>query len=401
MSRAARILVLGSSSFPFRRELMEHREIETRWAESAKDVACHLRESRVDAAVISPGYRDLDVVWLLRQALGRSPCIILVAGEAERQRWQGEPSDIVVSIEEVDSLALLLAQHTGLRLARYPRADIVLPIRALVEDDELKLETIDLSLSGVAIRGFPEVPEGTTADLALEMDGREYFVHGHLVRWFEVNGERIAGLSFTDLAETPRMAIDAKVKELLSHLPDQEQVQELFGDLNLFESQTVGELRTRDFGEALQSFTPATQDLELPALRAALEGTTKVPAWLSAFAHELTPIERSAAQGEPCPDWCYNVLKTRLSLARARALSPQHTPPSELLDEGYRLFTRLKRENGGPNGSLLGQIRLIRAALLRDLTFSPRLADPRLDGSSSAENLEQGEWAVIHSGVMP
>ena len=138
MSRAARILVLGKS-FPFRRELIEHREIETRWAQTARDVACHLRESRVNAAVISPGYRDVDVIWLLRQTLGRAPCIVLVADEYERSRWRGEPSDVVVLIEEVDSFALLLAHHTGLRLARYPRADVCMPVRVLVGDRELRL----------------------------------------------------------------------------------------------------------------------------------------------------------------------------------------------------------------------------------------------------------------------
>ena len=384
MSRAARILVLGKS-FPFRRELIEHREIETRWAQTARDVACHLRESRVNAAVISPGYRDVDVIWLLRQTLGRAPCIVLVADEYERSRWRGEPSDVVVLIEEVDSFALLLAHHTGLRLARYPRADVCMPVRVLVGDRELRLQTLDLSLSGIALMGFPDVPEGTLTDLALEIDGREFFAQGRVVRWFDHEDRPAVGLTFMDLAEGPRQAIGAKVEELLSYLPDQEQVQELFGDLNLFESQTLGELRTRDFASALQSFQPATQDLELPALRAALEGTTKVPVWLASFARELTPIEQCAARGEPCPEWCFDVLKTRLSLARARAQAPQHTPPSSLLDEGYRLFTRLKRQTGGKNGVLTSQVRKIRAALLRDLTFSPRLAEPNLDGSAVSD----------------
>ena len=394
MSRAARILVLGTS-FPFRRELVAHREIDTRWAETAREVARHLRESRVDAAVISPGYRDQDVIWLLRQTLGKSPCIVLVADEHERSRWRGEPSDVVVSVEEVDSLVLLLAHHTGLRLARYPRADVRLPLRALVEDEELRLETLDLSLSGVAILGFPDVAEGTSADLALEIDGREYFVQGRLVRWFDHEGQKVAGLSFVDLAETPRRAIDAKVEDLLSHLPDQEQVQELFGDLALFETQNLRELGTSDFASALQSFQPTTQDVDLPALQAALDGTAKVPAWLATFAHELTPVERGAALGKPCPDWCYAVVKTRLNLARARALSPHRTPPSALLDEGYRLFTQLKRETATQKGALLVQVRRIRAALLRDLTFSPRLAEPRLDGSSPPDNPDSIDTQTI------
>ena len=50
MARAARILVVGQS-LPFRGELLEHREIEIRWATDTREVASQLRRSKVDARI--------------------------------------------------------------------------------------------------------------------------------------------------------------------------------------------------------------------------------------------------------------------------------------------------------------------------------------------------------------
>lgn len=386
MGRAARILVVGQA-LPFRDELLAHREIETRWADNAADVAQNLRRSKVDACIVAPDFGEQEVVWLIRQSLGHAPCLVLVETPGDRKRWPPDIATAVIPVAEVESIVLLLAQHTGLRLARYPRADIEAPVLVDLHGKVYERTTRDLSLSGVAIVDFPKAPIGARADLVIRLEGKSVHARGRVVRQFEEDGLHVCGLNFLDLPETVRGIVDEAVQKALSKLPLQWEIDGLFGDLALDSVSGSRALRTQDVARSpLPAFVPRTSDMEIPMVQALLEGDAQsadAPPWLAELVAHLTGVEAAAARGRPAPPWALPALKLRINLARVRHKFPDRPPPSALIDEAYRMFERLRRETEHETGAILAQVRRIRAALLRDMVMVPRTDDVELSSKSA------------------
>ncbi|MCB9652077.1 MAG: PilZ domain-containing protein [Deltaproteobacteria bacterium] len=376
MARAARILVVGQS-LPFRGELLEHREIETRWATNTREVASQLRRSKVDACIVSPDFDDREVVWLIKRSLDRAPCLVLVDDPKDRAKWPPDTATAVVPVGEVESVVLLLAQHTGLRLARYPRADIVAPVMVDLHGRVYERVTKNLSLSGVAICDFPKAPIGARVDLVMTLGGRAVNLRAKVIRSFDEDGDTCAGLTFIDVPEGARELIHAEVQASLQQLPQQWEIDELFGDLVLDDDDGAQALRTFDVARSpLPAFVPRTRDLEIPAVCAVLDGAARqVPPWLAQLAEGLTGVEIAAARGQPAPPWAMDVLKLRINLARVRHTFPGRPPPSALIDDAYRMFERLHRETAHETGSILAQVRRIRTDLLRSMVMTPKTAD--------------------------
>lgn len=386
MGRAARILVVGQA-LPFKDELLEHREIETRWAASPAAVAQSLRRSKVDACVVAPDFHDHEVVWLIKQSLGHAPCLVLVEDPKERSEWPADAATAVVPVAEVESLVLLLAQHTGLRLARYPRADLEVPVLVDLHGRVFERTTKDLSLSGVAISDFPKAALGLRADLVIRLEGKSVHLRGKLVRWFEEDGVKVAGLNFIDLSEGARTLVNEAVQKALTQLPMQWEIDGLFGDLALDLASGNRALRTQDVARSpLPAFVPRTADMEIPMVQALLEGSASpadAPPWLAVLAGDLTGVEAAAARGRPAPPWALAALKLRINLARVRHKFPDRPPPSALIDDAYRMFERLRRETEHETGAILAQVRKIRAALLRDMVMVPRTDDVEPESKSA------------------
>jgi len=378
MARAARILVVGES-LPFKAELKEHREIETRWVRTAPEVASWLRKAKVDACIVTPDFDDREVIWLIRKSLGQAPCLVLVDHARERASWPPDIATAVIPVEEVQSIVMLLAQYTGLRLARYPRADIAAPVMISIHGRTFDRTSRDLSLSGIAINDFPKAPIGVRADLTLMLSGKSLHLRARLVRWLDGPAQTVAGLNFIDMPEGPRAIVHTAVQEALQKLPLQWEIDELFGDLALEEQGGCRALRTADVASSpLPAFLPRTADLEIPLVRALLEGeaqSAEVPAWLNALVSDLTGVEAAAARDRPAPPWAMSALKLRINLARVRDRFADRPPPSALIDDAYRMFERLRKETEGEKGAILAQVRRIRTALLRDMVALPRTED--------------------------
>jgi len=372
---------------PFRDELLEHREIETRWATTAAEVAQSLRKSKVDACVVAPDFREKDVVWLVKQSLGQAPCLVLVTDPRERADWPCDLATAVVPVAEVDSVVMLLAQHTGLRLARYPRADMQVPVLVDLHGRVYERTTRDLSLSGVGITDFPKAPVGARADLVIRLEGTSVHLRGRLIRWIDDEDGHAAGLNFLDMSEGARTIVQAAVQKALSKLPLQWEIDGLFGDLALDAVSGSRALRTQDVARSpLPAFVPRTADMEIPMVQALLDGDAgpgDAPPWLVDLVHHLTGVEAAAARGRPAPPWALAVLKIRINLARVRDKFPDRPPPSALIDDAYRMFERLRRETEHETGAILAQVRRIRAALLRDMVMVPRTDDVEVTPKSA------------------
>lgn len=383
MSKAATILVLGDPG-PFRKELLVHKEIDVIWAESPEHAADVLGCATVDACIVAPEFHER--IAVLARELVHVPCIALQPLNRDTDR-PDFPS--VVEVEKVDSLVALLSEHTGLQFARYPRADVLVPVRFEHNGRTYHLDSIDLSLSGIAISNFPPAQVGTRVELVLDLAPHELHLTARVVRWFEHEGLRSAGLTFIDVAESQRQIIADAVKEVLQWTGDERLTADaLFGDLGL-ETVAPPALRTVDVSNAtIPAFVLRTQDLEIPRLCQLLDGEDIVaPVWLSELAAEITAVEASAARGRPCPAWAHRVLRLRLHLAYAKNTTRKDKIPSSLLDEAYRMFESLKDEAIGQSGSMKAQLGRIRAGLLRSIVQARAkpLPRPRRAHSASEE----------------
>lgn len=378
MGRAARILILGRE-LPFREELLEHREIDTHWARSTSEVAHALRKAQVDACIVAPDFRDREAIWLIHRSLQSAPCLVLVEDPKERNAWAPDEATAVIPVAEIDSIVMLLAQYTGLRLARYPRADIKVPVLVDLHGRVYERTTRDLSLSGVAIADFPKAPVGVRAELLIRLEAQTVRLRGRLIRWIDEEEGRAAGLSFIDMPEGARAVVQEAVQKSLSKLPLQWEMDGLFGDLDLEASSGGQALRTQDLASSpVPAFVPRTADMEIPIVQGLVEGTLPAdaaPQWLVSLVSDLTGVEGAAARGRPAPPWALAVLKLRINLARVRDKFPDRPPPSALIDDAYRMFERLRRETEGETGAILSQVRRIRTDLLRQMVRVPRTDD--------------------------
>jgi hypothetical protein len=370
MSKAATILVLGDPG-PFRKELLTHHELEVIWVSAPPEAAQLLAAGEPDACIVSPEFeRSPALKSVFRAAGARTPLILLSASSAPRLPLDAE-AVWVVEVAEVESLVAILAEVTGIRFARYPRADVVLPVVVELDGRRTRAETIDVSLCGVAVRGFPPAPVGSTVRLELEVLGRILHLTGRVVRWFEDQGRRAAGVTLVDLGEGPRHMLADAIERALRWKRDQYLLTaDLFDDVPVEPAEPSQPLDALELEGArgqddAHAFGPEREDLG--RLLAGEITAAGLPGWLVLVAGALTDLEVAAATGRDAPAWAHRSVDLRLTLALVRA-STRDTPlPSSLLDAAYRLFLTLRDEGAGQSVEVVRQIGKVRAALLREL----------------------------------
>ena len=170
-----------------------------------------------------------------------------------------------------------------------------------------------------------------------------------MVRWFEHDGRRAAGLVFTDLDPSDTTAVAEEVRRVLPWDPDEHlSAEALFGDLALEEAPSSA-LHTADVvPPGVPAFVLRTLDLELPLLQQLLDGdAADGPDWLVTVKNDLTAIEAAAVRGRACSPWIHRAVRLRLHFAQAERMPKGRQLPSSLLDEAYRTFEHLKQEMDG------------------------------------------------------
>ncbi len=366
MTKAATVLVLGDPG-PVRDELLLRREIDVIWAASFEDALMLANVYRLEACIVAPIFQRRPEFETFRREMGQVPCLV----RAPSQRSAKERSLNPHYNEEIESVLNFLARHTGLLFARYPRADLCLPVTVEVAAEQWELETINISVSGLAIRGFPEVENGMRVELCIDFE-RPLYLLARVVRTYQQDGENYAGLTFTDLGEMQRAVISRAVEEAIAEDDSVDELeQELFGDLGLDEllkPRALGSADPIEFPTG-SIFDDSCHSEALPNIRQLAQGaepTCDMPEWLCHLTEDLTAIENAAALGGEAPDWAHRVLKLRISLARARADETENIP-SSLVDEAYQMFAGLPEETQDAAPEIQQQVSSIRASLLRDV----------------------------------
>lgn len=376
------ILVLGDPG-PVRHELLLRSEVETFWTTRTEEVAAVLRHGRPEVCLVSPDlpHEQLDGAMELIAAGGATACIVLLgpAGGLVDAQTVARACAIIPQ-HRTDSILALVGLHTGLAFARDTRAKVEALVRAYIGTEEYVLETSNISVSGVAIPGFPDVPIGTMVHIEVELSGATVVAEARVIRYDREAGVPTAGLSFVRIARAQRERIMRLVESIRreSERPDVK-VEDLFGDLTA-DLGRADALETNDLVPVQEEPTDDLDvHLELDALAAWLESDgwpVDIPEWLVRLGHELTPIERTALvkdtgvrPGRPAPAWVLPALGMRLCLARCRSSGEGQGGklPSVVADEAYRMFVRLAEETTGEPDDVVAQVAKIRAALLRDL----------------------------------
>lgn len=349
MRRAATVLILGDPG-PIRDEILLRKEIDVVWSESFQDALELLEVYRVEACILAPAFEQMSGYEGFRARLGPVPCLVIRdLGCAEGEVGCTEP------------VLRFLARHTGLVFARYPRAQLRVPVTVEVAQRKYLLRTTNLSVSGVAIDRFPEVAPGTRAELCIDLPERPLYLLARVVRCRESGEGRQAGLSFTDLGEVPRMVLTRAVERALPVTRDGPL---LFGELEipLPSARRLGEPAEPRRAHEGRSLEPSMRKLaETDTI-----GLEPLPSWFEGLEEELTEVERLAALGHDAPEWAHRVLRLRVELARARSELTGEVPLA-LRDEAYRTFVGIGEETVDAPVEVQEQVSSIRASLLRDV----------------------------------
>lgn len=357
MRRAATVLVLGDPG-PVRDELMLRPEIDVIWAAAFEDALQLLDVYRVEACIVSPEFEHLEGYDGFRRASRDLPVLVCRPSSATEDDPPGP--------EAIEDVLAFLARYTGLVFARYPRARIGVPVEMRAHGERHELESANLSVSGLAVRPFPDLAPGTRVELCIDLPEQPLYVLGRVVRVHAEGSERTGGVSFTDLGEGPRAVLARTVE---AALPGDEREGRLFGELEVPKPRAVGRLADDAPSPSLGAPRGRDPALELPPIRELRSHEVTgnlVPAWFEHLSEDLSEAERVAAVGGDAPDWAHRVLRLRISLARARADTDGELPPA-LLDEAYRTFAGLERLTEGATLEMQRQVSSIRASLLRDV----------------------------------
>lgn len=351
MRKAATVLVLGDPG-PVRDEILLRREIDVVWSDSFDDALELLEVYRVEACIVAPAFETYGGYAAFRARLGNVPCLVRRGAEV-----------VAEDADDSEPFLRFLARHTGLVFARYPRVALEVPVTVEVHRRKHHLVTTNLSVSGVAIHGFPPTPPDTRVELCLDLPERPLYLLARVVRCFGRGDEVQAGLSFTDLGEKPRAVIARAVDEVMA--PERETAL-LFGELEIPtpDPRHLGEVVTMPRMRVMRADTGGPRMRTLT--RAETQTCDTLPDWFGGLEEELTDVERLAALGMEAPEWAHRVLRLRIELARVRA-DIHGEVPLALRDEAYRTFVGIGEETADAPAEVREQVSSIRASLLRDV----------------------------------
>lgn len=344
------------------------------WTDTAKAAEAVIRHALPKICLIRPKHTGGEPTALIAACRDAGiPCVILLArGEWSTQGWWlGAGATDVIELERIPAVLQLIGEYTGLAFAKEQRAGFETVVEVCIDGHNMVLETTDISASGAGLRGLPEAEMGTLVRLSFAMSSQPMIVWGRVVRAWNRDGERYAGVRFIGMSAEHAAELRAFVEAQNARLPQPKlDFETLFDDLVL-DDEVPAALRSEDLVETLGGATESDlMDPDFVVLRRyartedlSARDALDLPNWLLDLYERLTDLERSALEGQAELD---ELLVTRVSLARWRANNPKGPLPSYLAERAYELFNRLgaKAEDSDHTVARLGSIR---ASILREL----------------------------------
>ena len=335
------------------RELLARRDMVLRWALTPAEAKAVFEADPPRLVLVREDMAE-DVLRNLPTGL---PAVVLLEpdGWARHQRYAEAGATALVRASNRERILEAVSELTGLAFRVHPRVTLSEVVPLEIAGETSYLEVAEISASGIAVRNLPGARVGTRVQVELDFLDPARRLTAIVVRFGEDDGQSLAGLAFDALNDDDRRALVAFIRrqEAAEQLPEPENLTADLGTytLDLFQHN----------GSDVQMFKDMMSAAMFP-----LSGAIgpRMPKWLERVAASLTPLERSALQGESSiPPFAAASVELRLALAQSRAGAGG--PISR--DLGHRVleFARtLANEGTSRPAEILRQITEIRAALL-------------------------------------
>lgn len=349
MRRTVGVLVCGNGG-AVGRELLRRPELDLHWALTVAEAMAVIDRIRPKAVLARESIaRDL----LEALPKNRVPIVVLLEtdGWDRRDEYFVAGATALVQATAAERILEALSTLTGLTFSRNPRADVESVVEVFVQGEDRLLETVNVSTSGVCIKGFPQTGIGAGTTVRFVMEDPPFEVPAVVVRCFVHAGLEAAGLAFVDPTAQVSMRLQAMVDAVIARsdrptipveLPDE-----------LLQTMTGLPVVPDDVREALTR-------------RIAGSGSVPLPEWMERAAGDLTKVERDALRGKDVPKWANAAVDLRISLCRTRSVVKGNLP-SGVVEKALGACKALAQRAENEPPEILCQVTRVRASILREL----------------------------------
>lgn len=348
------------------RFLLARKDVDVRWALTVEEALAVVKQVHPSACVV----REELAAELLAAFQGQPrvpPVVVLLEknGWDRRDLYFGLGATALAQESASERILEAVSELTGISFRDRPRIQFSTVLDAEIDGEPAFIETTELSVSGVTVRGFPAPQIGARAELDFVMAEPPVRTTAMVVRTYEHAGETICGMCFVGLDDERRGAIEKLIESTSKAIPLLPEPAGFTGDLGTF---------TLDLREEVGSGSEANH-VYLAMLREEKRSeAVKIPSWLKRVERGLTAIERSAIDSASAPAWAAASIALRidLELARSTHVLSQDTAIARAME----LCCMLAVEAKDAPKEVLVQVASIRAAVLRE-AYEPRVMEKR------------------------
>lgn len=342
-------------------DLLRRRDIQTYWALTAPEAIAAVTEAKAKVCLCRPEHAE----EILKSIPRRSEARVLVLCEGDEWKQKdalfAAGATALVQANATDRILEAVSEVTGLAFAKYPRVRMETAIEVTVEGESRLLHTVNLSASGVLIRGGDALKVGTGVHVSFLLLEPPIDLDALVVRSTQDGPEPLIGLCFRDVPEGARQRLSALVEQEIEADEDAA----LTIDVPIFSDEIAqAHAAVETNGEkALGELKDKLRDVVKEAKRdSSLKSPTR-PDSSAKISSTLSKAEKASVLGQPAPDWAQPALDARLQLHVER--KEQGRPSPRTVQETLVLCRTLGQ--GTNDRATLAEVCTVRANLLREV----------------------------------
>jgi hypothetical protein len=353
------ILVAGNAGV-VTHEILARSDIDAYWALSGSEVQAVLRRE-VPRLCIARQHSAGVVLDALKERNDPPPCVVLL----ERDGWEEKDelfrrgATALVRASAGAKILEAISILTGLAFAKLPRVRLATVAELTIAGGEPLLhETVDLSASGVCLRGVSDARLQLGVGATVGFPTLEPAIEGlvaMVARLFSDRGTPMAAFCFTHLDDQQRVALNQVVASCAASAAPE--------SLDLEDLEFDSPEPTHDLPSDGESDLRRALKQRLQA-----QGGAGSQGWLDLAERSLTDMERAALRGESEARWAHHVLEMRLRICRA--IAETSSVDAATIAQTVQVCREIGEASPRDEASLVRYTR-IRSSLLKTLGTAP------------------------------